>query len=66
MTKLKVEGMSCDHCVHTVTKALAGVPGVKKVVEVNLKSGEAIVEGQPDPEKLIAAVKQEGYQARLA
>lgn len=66
MTKLKVEGMSCDHCVHAVTQALAGVPGVKKVIEVNLKSGEATVEGQADPAQLIAAVEQEGYQARLA
>lgn len=66
MTKLKVEGMDCDHCVRTVTKALAGVPGVKKVVEVNLKSGEATVEGQADTAQLIAAVEQEGYKARLA
>ncbi len=66
MTKLKVEGMSCDHCVHTVTKALASVPGVVKVVGVNLERGEATVEGQPDSAQLIAAVEQEGYKAHLA
>ena len=26
---LSIDGMSCGHCVQTVTKALSGVPGVK-------------------------------------
>ncbi len=37
MTKLKVEGMSCNHCVQAVSKALGAVAGVDRVVEVNLE-----------------------------
>jgi len=66
MIKLNVEGMSCEHCVKAVTKALAGVPGVDQVVDVSLDRGEAVVEGQPDTDKLVAAVKEEGYDARVA
>lgn len=33
-----VEGMSCDHCVSRVQKALEGLSGAKKV-EVNLEDG---------------------------
>ena len=46
MLKLKVEGMTCNHCVMAVTKALKKVPGVEKV-EVSLEKGEALVEGTP-------------------
>jgi copper chaperone len=30
-TVLKVDGMSCNHCVMTVTKALNDLPGVSSV-----------------------------------
>lgn len=66
MVKLKVEGMTCEHCVGAVTKALSGVAGVDKVVEVSLDRGEAVVEGRPDPAALVAAVEAEGYQAKAA
>ncbi|TNF71556.1 MAG: heavy metal-binding protein [Acidobacteria bacterium] len=62
MIKLKIEGMSCDHCVRAVTKALTEVPGVTRVVEVSLDRGEAIVEGEAAIEQLAAAVREEGYQ----
>lgn len=65
MTKLKIEGMTCNHCVMAVTKALSGVAGVEKVVEVNLDSGEASVEGQAEAALLIAVVGEEGYEARV-
>jgi copper chaperone len=35
---LRVEGMSCDHCVKTITKAAGDLPGVKNVA-VDLKGG---------------------------
>lgn len=62
MIELKIEGMSCDHCVRAVTKALAEVPGVTRVVEVSLDRGVAIVEGEAALEQLAAAVREEGYQ----
>jgi copper chaperone len=66
MIKLKIEGMSCDHCVNAVTKALTEVPGVTRVVEVSLERGEAIIDGEAAFEQLAAAVREEGYKVELA
>ncbi|WP_114313930.1 CopZ family metallochaperone [Thermus caldifontis] len=65
MLKLKVEGMTCNHCVMAVKRALMKVPGVERA-EVSLERGEALVEGKADPEALIRAVEEEGYRAALA
>jgi copper chaperone len=40
MTTIKVRGMSCQHCVMAVTKALGGIDGIKDV-HVDLEKGEA-------------------------
>ncbi len=65
MIKLKIEGMTCGHCVMHVKQALGAVPGAA-AVEVDLASGEARVEGAAAPEALVAAVEAEGYSARQA
>ena len=65
MLKLKVEGMTCNHCVMAVKKALSRVPGVVRA-EVSLERGEALVEGNADPKALIRAVEEEGYRAEVA
>jgi len=65
MVTLKIEGMSCNNCVGHVRKALAAVPGVAGPVEVSLERGEAQVAGTADPQALVAAVVEEGYDARL-
>ncbi|MDE0467397.1 MAG: copper ion binding protein [Candidatus Poribacteria bacterium] len=41
-TKLKIGGMSCEHCVKTVTNALTELPGVRRA-KVNLRKAEAVV-----------------------
>ena len=64
MTKLAIEGMTCNHCVMAVTKALQQVTGVTKVVEVNLKTKSATVEGSADVSALVAAVEDAGFDAR--
>ena len=64
MTHLKVEGMTCHHCVMAVTKALESVSGVRKA-EVDLEHGRAHVEGDADVEAMIAAVQDEGYRAAV-
>jgi copper chaperone len=66
MLKLKVDGMNCGHCVKSVTEALAGVAGVRKVVEVSLERGEAVIEGSAEPALLIAAVEERGFEAKVA
>lgn len=40
MTTIKIKGMSCNHCVMAVTKAMEEV-GTVKNVKVDLKKGEA-------------------------
>jgi copper chaperone len=63
--QLKVEGMTCMHCVNAVKKALAAVGGVESVVEVSLDAGSATVRGNASKEALIAAVKDAGYGASI-
>lgn len=65
MIKLKVTGMTCGHCEGAVKKALAGVPGVERVVSVDRARQEAVVDGTPDASALVAAVVDEGYQAEV-
>lgn len=64
--ELSVKGMSCNHCVMRVSKALEDVPGVKKV-DVDLNKGRAKVfltnEGAVSNDQLISAVKHAGYEA---
>ena len=40
MKKIKIDGMSCQHCVTAVTKALAAIEGIENV-HVDLAAGEA-------------------------
>ena len=40
MATVKINGMSCNHCVMAVTKALNGIDGVSNV-KVSLEKGEA-------------------------
>jgi arsenate reductase len=64
--ELSIDGMSCDHCTARVQKALEAADGVEAVT-VSLDPGGAIIEGPAlDPEILIAAVEQAGYDARPA
>lgn len=64
MVKIKVEGMSCNHCKSAVEKAIQEVLGVEGV-DVSLDEGFAVVRGNPDPEELVEAVKEAGYAAKV-
>lgn len=66
MTNLLIAGMTCGHCTSAVRRALSKVPGVTRVLQVDLASGKASVEGTPDVDALLQAVREEGYQATLA
>jgi copper chaperone len=63
MTTLKIQGMSCNHCVMAVVKALSAVDGVK-TPQVNLEKGEATFEENPavDMNSVIQAVEKAGYK----
>jgi copper ion binding protein len=62
-TTLKIEGMSCDHCVKHVTQALEGISGVSSA-KVSLKNKNAEVEhaGTVSPDAMKAAVIEAGYE----
>ena len=61
--ELNITGMTCEHCVKSVTNALKEVPGVADA-RVNLETNSAVVEGENfDTKALIAAVEEEGYEA---
>jgi copper chaperone CopZ len=64
MTRLKIKGMTCGHCVASVKKALEGIPRVDKV-DVTLHPGEATIEGSAEKSALIATIQEEGYQAEV-
>lgn len=58
---LKITGMTCNHCVSTVRRAMLEVPGVQ-AAEVDLAGGTAIVSGENlDPARLRQAVQSLGY-----
>ena len=54
--------MTCEHCKSAVQKALEAVEGVT-AVNVDLDNGSAWVEGTAQADLLIAAVKEESYNA---
>ena len=62
---VKVEGMDCQGCVKSVTRMLAGVPGVEKV-DVSLEEGRARVTYDPAKSGIAEfkrAVERAGYKA---
>jgi len=64
--EIAIEGMTCDHCVKQVTRALQGVNGVKSV-EVDRDSARATVTydtTKTDIPALDDALKKSGYRAR--
>ena len=60
---LKIEGMTCDHCVMHVTNALEAIDGVEKA-KVSLKKNEALVKFSvpADMDKMAVAVAEAGYK----
>jgi copper chaperone len=58
---IKIEGMTCGHCVMSVSRALKRVVGV---ADVNISLGEkqaVVVHTGADPDALKEAVENAGY-----
>ncbi len=62
MSSIKVGGMSCQHCVKSVTEALEGVDGVINV-KVSLDKGQAEYdEDHPvNRDDLVKAIEKIGF-----
>jgi len=63
MTTLKVKGMSCQHCVMSVTKALSQLDGVQNV-QVDLEKGEVRFENTKTvaTDQIVKAITDAGYE----
>ncbi|MGL5271553.1 MAG: copper chaperone CopZ [Selenomonadaceae bacterium] len=63
-TVLKVEGMSCDHCVKSITQGVGALPGVASVA-VDLTAKIVTVDFNPTTvsiDKIKAAIDDQGYE----
>ena len=61
VTTLKIDGMSCSHCVRAVFTALGGVDGVSRA---DVSIGRAVIEhdGTVTPAALREAISIAGYE----
>lgn len=63
-TILKVDGMSCDHCVKAITKAVGALPGVEHVsVDLNGKTVTVTYDPAQSPlDTIRAEIDDQGYE----
>lgn len=67
LVRMTVAGMTCDHCVRAVRKAIESVPGVRSA-SVDLASARAearVIPGWVDEQGLRASISQAGYEATI-
>jgi copper chaperone len=66
-TTYTVKGMTCGHCVSSVTEEVTEVPGVTGV-EVDLTAGLVTVgsDGPIDDDAITVAIKEAGYEVVTA
>jgi copper chaperone len=60
MIQFNVEGMSCQHCVGAVTRAIHEQDAAAKV-QIDLAAGRVSVESSQSAEALKAAIDEAGY-----
>ena len=65
MYELQVEGMSCNHCISKVTRAVKKIDDAAKVV-IDLATSKVRVESKADLEDVSAAIAEAGYPAKAA
>lgn len=65
--KLKVDGMSCMHCVNNIKTVVGQIKGID-TVEVDLENGIVTVTRTDDQsvdfDEVRAAIEDEGYEVR--
>ena len=63
MATIRIKGMSCNHCVMAVTKALSGIDGIGNV-KVDLAKGEATFdEAKPVDRALVReSIEKAGFE----
>ena len=61
LKKMKIEGMSCEHCANRVEQALSAIPGVAAQVDWVNNMANITLQSPVDDEKLKQAVEDAGY-----
>jgi copper chaperone CopZ len=64
-TLVRVEGMTCQHCVRAVFTALGGVEGITRA-DVRIGSAEVEHDGSVTVEQIGEAIAMAGYRVREA
>jgi Cu+-exporting ATPase len=62
---LDIDGMTCASCVARVEKRLQSVDGVSATVNLATESARVSFSGDIEPARLVAAVAEAGYTARV-
>lgn len=62
---IHITGMTCEHCAKSAEDALNALAGVKASVSLDEGLARVAVTGDVDPARLIEAVENKGYGARL-
>lgn len=62
--RIVVDGMTCDHCVRVLTKAIHAIDADARV-DVDLKDCTVTIDGDVDPALAMAAIESEGYHVVL-
>lgn len=65
MISLEVKGMSCNHCVKSVTKAVQGVDPAAQV-RIALAEGRVDIDSAADAARLQQAIQEAGYEVLAA
>ena len=62
ITRLRIDGMSCQHCVDAVRAEVSAIPGVTDVI-VDLSAGAVTVASatEVDDAMVAAAIDEAGY-----
>ena len=61
VTRMRVDGMTCAHCVRAVEQAMREIPGLQSV-SVDLESGLVTATGEIDAGAMRAAIVEAGYE----
>lgn len=65
MQVFNVQGMTCGHCVKAVTRAVQEKDAAAQV-EVDLAARQVRVQSVLEASQLLAAIREEGYEAQVA
>lgn len=64
MQRFNVQGMTCGHCVKAVTSAIKD-RDPSALVQIDLPTGEVIVESNLAAQEVVGLIGEEGYQAQV-